>query len=86
VPSANARGWRAQTRGSVALIDGGVFAAREINDGFAVVDAGGFEVQLLDVRTAARGEQEAVELDLLLHAALARRAEEARLLAALLVG
>jgi outer membrane usher protein len=41
--TANARGWRAQTRGSVALIDGGVFAAREIHDGFAVVDAGGFE-------------------------------------------
>jgi outer membrane usher protein len=41
--TANARGWRTQTRGSVALIDGGVFAAREINDGFAVVDAGGFE-------------------------------------------
>jgi outer membrane usher protein len=39
----NARGWRAQTRGSVALLDGGVFASREINEGFAVVDAGGFE-------------------------------------------
>ncbi len=39
----SARGWRLQTRGSVAMLGGEVFAAREINDGFAVVDAGGFE-------------------------------------------
>jgi outer membrane usher protein len=39
----DARGWRLGTRGSVAILDGDMFAAREINDGFAVVDAGGFE-------------------------------------------
>ena len=39
----SARGWRLQTRGSVAVLGGSVFAAREINEGFAVVDAGGFE-------------------------------------------
>jgi outer membrane usher protein len=37
------RGWRLQTRGSAAFLNGHAFAAREINDGFAVVDAGGFE-------------------------------------------
>src|SRR5206468_3885414 len=39
---------------------------QRVNDGL------GFEIQLLDVRTASRGEPKAVELDLLLHAALAR--------------
>jgi outer membrane usher protein len=38
-----ASGWRMQTRGSVAVLGGEVFAAREISDGFAVVDAAGFE-------------------------------------------
>jgi len=38
-----AHGWRAETRGSIAALGGEVFAAREISDGFAVVDAGGFE-------------------------------------------
>jgi outer membrane usher protein len=36
-------GWRAETRGSIAVLGGEVFAAREISDGFAVVDASGFE-------------------------------------------
>jgi outer membrane usher protein len=39
----SAHGWRAETRGSIAALDGEVFAAREISDGFAVVDASGFE-------------------------------------------
>jgi outer membrane usher protein len=34
-------GWRLQTRGSLAVVDGEAFAAREINEGFAVVDAAG---------------------------------------------
>jgi outer membrane usher protein len=38
-----AHGWRAETRGSIAALGGEVFAAREISDGFAVVDASGFE-------------------------------------------
>jgi len=38
-----AHGWRAETRGSIAALGGEIFAAREISDGFAVVDAGGFE-------------------------------------------
>ena len=38
-----AQGWRAETSGSIAMLGGEVFAAREISDGFAVVDAGGFE-------------------------------------------
>src|SRR4029079_1806519 len=38
-----AHGWRAETRGSIAALGGEVFAAREISDAFAVVDAGGFE-------------------------------------------
>lgn len=37
------RALRVQSRGSVAHFGGGWFAAREISDGFAVVDAGGFE-------------------------------------------
>jgi outer membrane usher protein len=37
------RGWRLQGRGSIATMSGNVFAAREINDAFAVVDAGGFQ-------------------------------------------
>ena len=40
---AGAHGWRAETSGSIAVLDGGIFAAREISDGFAVVDASGFE-------------------------------------------
>jgi outer membrane usher protein len=36
-------GVRAQMDGSVAWLDGGFYASREIRDGFAVVDAGGFE-------------------------------------------
>ncbi|MCJ7555428.1 MAG: fimbria/pilus outer membrane usher protein [Gammaproteobacteria bacterium] len=35
--------WRAQADGSVAWLDGDAYASREIRDGFAVVDAGGFE-------------------------------------------
>jgi outer membrane usher protein len=38
-----AHGWRGETRGSIALLGGEVFAAREISDGFAVVDTSGFE-------------------------------------------
>ena len=38
-----AHGWRVETRGSIAALGGEVFAAREISDGFAVVDASGFE-------------------------------------------
>ena len=38
-----AHGWRAETRGSIAALGGEVFAAREISDGFAVVDTSGFE-------------------------------------------
>lgn len=38
-----AHGWRAETRGSIAALGGEVFATREISDGFAVVDASGFE-------------------------------------------
>jgi outer membrane usher protein len=37
------RGWRFQTQGAIAAIDGGLFAAREISDGFAVVDADGHD-------------------------------------------
>ncbi len=47
------RGWRLQTRGSIALMDGALFAAREISNGFAVVDAGGFE----DVRVYLENQQ-----------------------------
>ncbi len=46
-------GWRLQTRGSIAFIDGAVFAAREISNGFAVVDAGGFE----DVRVYLENQE-----------------------------
>ncbi|MDH3505922.1 MAG: fimbria/pilus outer membrane usher protein [Gammaproteobacteria bacterium] len=46
-------GWRLQTRGSIALLDGAVFAAREISDGFAVVNAGGFE----DVRVYLENQE-----------------------------
>jgi outer membrane usher protein len=35
--------WRLQTHGALAAVDGEFFAARAISDGFAVVDAGGFE-------------------------------------------
>jgi outer membrane usher protein len=38
-----AHGWRAETRGSIAVLGGEVFAARAISDGFAVVDTNGFE-------------------------------------------
>jgi outer membrane usher protein len=38
-----AHGWRAETRGSIAALGGEVFAAREISDGFAVIDASGFQ-------------------------------------------
>ena len=38
-----AHGWRVETRGSIAVLGGEVFSAREISDGFAVVDANGFE-------------------------------------------
>ncbi len=46
-------GWRLQTRGSIALVDGAVFAAREISNGFAVVNAGGFE----DVRVYLENQE-----------------------------
>ncbi|NNC64111.1 MAG: fimbrial biogenesis outer membrane usher protein, partial [Gammaproteobacteria bacterium] len=46
-------GWRLQTRGSIAFLDGAVFAAREINNGFAVVNAGGFE----DVRVYLENQE-----------------------------
>jgi outer membrane usher protein len=36
-------GWRAQASGSVAWLGNDFYANREIRDGFAVVDAGGFE-------------------------------------------
>jgi len=36
-------GWRAQANGSVAWLGNDLYANREIRDGFAVVDAGGFE-------------------------------------------
>jgi outer membrane usher protein len=36
-------GWRAQLDGSVAWLGGDWYASREIRDGFAVVDTGGFE-------------------------------------------
>jgi outer membrane usher protein len=36
-------GWRAQVDGSVAWLGGDWYASREIRDGFAVVDTGGFE-------------------------------------------
>ena len=47
------QGWRLQTRGSIAVVDGAVFAAREISNGFAVVDAGGFE----DVRVYLENQE-----------------------------
>ncbi len=46
-------GWRLQTRGSLAFVDGAVFAAREISNGFAVIDAGGFE----DVRVYLENQE-----------------------------
>lgn len=46
-------GWRLQTRGSIAVLDGAVFAAREISNGFAVVNAGGFE----DVRVYLENQE-----------------------------
>lgn len=46
-------GWRLQTRGSIAFLDGALFAAREISNGFAVVDAGGFE----DVRVYLENQE-----------------------------
>lgn len=38
-----ATGWRAQADGAVAWLGGDVYVNREIRDGFAVVDTGGFE-------------------------------------------
>jgi outer membrane usher protein len=36
-------GWRLQGKGSLAAVGGALIPSREIGDGFAVVDAGGFE-------------------------------------------
>jgi len=36
-------GWRAQANGSIAWLGNDIYANRQIRDGFAVVDAGGFE-------------------------------------------